>query len=127
VDIKSKIERMCRAARTDEKGNAFKWLHKIQLIIKLNVLISIAFLKIITLSSMYRLNSKGSIDLKKLTSAANDVASAAVRTQDFAIALKRNEERILTPRNITFLLHYSTGSLGSKVLKVEHIMDSVVK
>lgn len=81
------IERMRHAARIDETGNAFKILHKIQLMFQLIVLISIRFLKIVTLSSTHRLNSRRGKDLEKLMSTVNE-ASVAVRTQEIAIALK---------------------------------------
>jgi hypothetical protein len=72
----------------DGTGNAFKMIHTIQLIFQLIVLISILFLKIVTVPSTHRLNSRRSKDLGKLMSVANDETWAAVRTQDFAIALK---------------------------------------
>lgn len=79
---------MRHAARIDEMENAFKMSYKIELIFQLVVLISILFLKIVTLPSTHRLNSRRGKDLGKLMNAANDEASVAVRTQEIAIALK---------------------------------------
>jgi hypothetical protein len=124
VDTNPRLERISHAARMDETGNASNLLSKILLISKLIMLINILFLKIVTLPSTHRINSRMSKDLEKLMSAANET-SAAVRTQDFSIALKRGAYTDPEKHNFPFALFI--GPLSSKVLKMEHIMDSVVK